>query len=152
MHTRDAGDSAYAPSTRRHVRDQVDRFEQSNGAEGNKTAGKPVVVLTMVGAKTGRTRKVPLMRVERGGSYLAVGSDGGAEKDPLWVRNLAAQPQVVVQDGPDRQSMTARLLSGEERADWWQHAVRIFPPYAEYQTRTDRQIPLYLLEPAAARP
>lgn len=108
----------------------------------------PVVILTTRGAKTGKLRKTPLMRVEHDGDYLVVGSAGGAPKDPAWTRNLAANPDdVTVQDGPVTAAYRARLVTGSERETWWERAVAAYPPYAEYATRTTREIPLYALEP-----
>ena len=100
-----------------------------------------------VGAKTGAVRKTPLMRVEHEGSYAAIGSMGGAPKNPVWVYNLRANPQVVVQDGADTFELTAREVTGEERAAWWERSVAAYPPYAEYQQKTTRQIPVFVLEP-----
>jgi deazaflavin-dependent oxidoreductase (nitroreductase family) len=108
----------------------------------------PVVVLTMRGAKTGKVRKVPLMRVEHDGVYAAVASLGGAPKNPLWYHNLKTDPQVRVQDGTDVHQMVARELAGEEREIWWKRAVAAYPDYADYQRKTDREIPLFVLEPA----
>ena len=137
----------YEPSAFDFARDQVDLYERSGGTQGTENpGGGPVIVLTSVGAKTGKLRKSPLMRVEHDGSYLAVGSKGGAPQNPVWVYNLRANPDVELQDGPDKWSMTARELTGEERRLWWERAVAAFPPYAEYQKRTTRLIPLFLLE------
>jgi deazaflavin-dependent oxidoreductase (nitroreductase family) len=108
----------------------------------------PVVVLTMRGAKTGKVRKVPLMRVEHDGVYAAVASLGGAPRHPLWYHNLKADPRVRVQDGPDVHPMVARELKGDERETWWQRAVAAYPDYADYQRKTEREIPLFVLEPA----
>lgn len=110
----------------------------------------PVVILTTVGAKSGKLRKIPLMRVEHDGRYAVVASLGGAPKHPVWYYNLLANPQVELQDGPVRSDMTARELSGEERAQWWERAVGAFPDYAGYQEGTERVIPVFVLEPAAA--
>lgn len=140
----------YEPSPRRWVRNQVELFESSNGTEGTTLldTGLPVVIVTNIGAKTGKIRKTPLMRVEHNGRYAAVASQGGSPKHPVWYYNLVAHPQVELQDGPVRTAMTARELSGPERAQWWERAVAAYPPYAEYQQKTDRQIPVFLLEPA----
>ena len=142
-------DGEYVPSPRAWVRDQVEAYEGSGGTAATtlRDTGLPVVIVTNRGAKTGAVRKTPLMRVEHEGKYLAVGSQGGAPKNPVWVYNLRANPQVVVQDGPRTEEMTAREVSGEERAAWWERAVAAYPPYAEYQTRTDRLIPVFVLEP-----
>lgn len=138
----------YEPSPTAPIRDQVALYESSGGTEGTTMHDLPVVVLTSVGAKSGRLRKTPLMRVEHDGRYAVVASLGGAPKHPVWYFNLKADPRVEVQDGPDRYDMLARELSGEERALWWEHAVDAFPRYADYQAGTDRQIPVLLLEPA----
>jgi F420H(2)-dependent quinone reductase len=139
----------YAPSPRSWVRDQVELFENSGGAEGTTLldTGLPVVIVTNLGARTGKVRKTPLMRVEHDGRYAAVASLGGAPKNPVWYYNLKANPRVDLQDGPKRSDMVARELSGSERAEWWDRAVAAYPPYAEYQTKTSRQIPVFLLEP-----
>ncbi len=145
-------DGEYVPSTAQWVRDQVDEYEGSGGTAGTtlRDTGLAVVIVTNRGAKTGAVRKTPLMRVEHEGSYLAVGSKGGAPQNPLWVSNLRKNPQVVVQDGTQTWDMTAREITGEERAVWWERAVAAFPPYAEYQRKTDRVIPLFVLERAGA--
>jgi len=139
----------YAPSPRSWVRDQVELFENSGGTEGTTLldTGLPVVIVTNLGARTGKVRKTPLMRVEHGGRYAAVASLGGAPKHPVWYYNLKAHPRVELQDGAKRSDMIARELSGSERAEWWDRAVAAYPPYAEYQTKTSRQIPVFLLEP-----
>jgi F420H(2)-dependent quinone reductase len=107
-----------------------------------------VVVLTMVGAKTGAIRKVPLMRVEHEGHYAAVASLGGAPKNPVWYNNLIANPNLELQDGPTKLKMVAREVTGEEKALWWERAVAAYPDYADYQKKTDRQIPVFVLDPA----
>jgi len=139
----------YAPSPRSWVRDQVELFENSGGTEGITLldTGLPVVIVTNLGARTGKVRKTPLMRVEHDGRYAAVASLGGAPKHPVWYYNLKAHPGVELQDGPKLSDMVARELSGTERAEWWDRAVAAYPPYAEYQTKTSRQIPVFLLEP-----
>jgi len=145
-------DGEYVPSTRAWVRDQVEAYEGSGGASGTtlRDTGLPVVIVTNRGAKTGAVRKTPLMRVEHEGSYAAVGSQGGAPKNPVWVYNLRANPAVVLQDGARTQEMTAREVTGDERAAWWERAVAAFPPYAEYQKKTSRLIPVFVLEPSGA--
>jgi deazaflavin-dependent oxidoreductase (nitroreductase family) len=145
-------DGEYVPSTAAWVRDQVEEYEGSGGARGTTllNTGLPVVIVTNRGAKTGAVRKTPLMRVEHDGKYAAVGSKGGAPKNPVWVYNLRKHPQVVVQDGSETREMTAREVTGEERAVWWERAVAAYPPYAEYQTKTDRLIPVFVLEPTGA--
>lgn len=135
----------YAPSPVPYARRQAERYEASGGAEANEMIGLPVVVLTTVGAKTGKLRKTPLMRVEHDDEYVAVGSLGGAEKNPVWVYNLRANPLVELQDGPDKLDYRARELTGEEREVWWARSVEAFPNYAGYQKKTERLIPLFLL-------
>jgi deazaflavin-dependent oxidoreductase (nitroreductase family) len=137
----------YEPSTSERSRKQVELYERTNGAEGNLLNGLPVVIVTSRGAKSGKIRKTPLMRVEHNGSYAAVGSQGGAPTHPFWYYNLMADPQVEVQDGPVRRDMRARLASGDERREWWDRAVAAFPNYAAYEKRTDRDIQLFVLEP-----
>jgi F420H(2)-dependent quinone reductase len=139
-------DGEYDPSPSAFVRDQVALYESSNGSEGNTLHDRPVVILTSVGATSGKLRKTPLMRVEHDGHYLVVASQGGAPKHPAWYHNLVAHPHVELQDGPTRQDMVARELSGAERDEWWERAVAAFPPYAGYQTKTDRVIPILVLE------
>lgn len=140
----------YQPSPAAWVRDQVQEYEGSGGTSGTTLGetGLPVVIVTNRGAKTGAVRKTPLMRVEHEGSYAAVASKGGAPEHPLWYYNLVANPRVEVRDGTRTWEMTARELSGEERAIWWERAVSAFPPYAEYQQRTARLIPVFVLEKA----
>ncbi|WP_037603445.1 nitroreductase family deazaflavin-dependent oxidoreductase [Streptacidiphilus rugosus] len=140
----------YEPSPTDWVRAQVELFESSGGTKGTTIRGLPVVLLTSVGAKSGRIRKTPLMRVEHGGAYAVVASQGGAPKHPVWYYNLTADPRVELQDGPVKQDMTARELSGEERELWWERAVAAYPDYADYQRKTARRIPVFVLEPAAA--
>jgi deazaflavin-dependent oxidoreductase (nitroreductase family) len=110
--------------------------------------GMPVVLLTSRGARTGKLRKTPLMRVEHEGRYAVVASLGGAPEHPVWYYNLLANPDVELQDGPVRQDMRAREVTGEEKAQWWERAVAAFPPYAGYQRKTEREIPVLVLEPA----
>ncbi len=110
----------------------------------------PVVILTTKGAKSGKLRKAALMRVEHAGSYAAVASLGGSPKNPVWYYNVVGHPHVELQDGPVRQDMTAREVSGDEKAVWWERAVQAYPDYADYQTKTDRQIPVFVLEPVSA--
>ena len=138
----------YVPSTSEWVRDQVEQYERSDGQEGNEIMGLPIVVITSRGAKSGNLRKNPVMRVEHDGVYAAVASKGGAPEHPEWYHNLVAHPEVDLQDGAERASYVARLASGEERAGWWERAVAAYPPYAEYQEKTDREIPVFLLERA----
>lgn len=138
----------YGPSPRAWVREQVALYESSGGKEGTTMRGMPVVIITSIGAKTGQIRKIPLMRVEHEGSYAAVASQGGAPKHPTWYFNLVADPRVEVQDGPVKQEMLAREVTGEEKAQWWERAVAAFPDYADYQEKAGREIPLFVLEPA----
>jgi deazaflavin-dependent oxidoreductase (nitroreductase family) len=136
----------YEPSTEKWVRDQVDLYEGSGGLEGTTLRDMPVVVLTTRGAKSGKIRKIPLMRVEHDGRYAIVASQGGAPVHPNWYYNLLADPNVELQDGPVRQDMVARELTGDEKKEWWRRAVAAFPPYREYQFKTRRQIPVFVLE------
>lgn len=123
-------------------------YEGSNGENGTTLRGMPVIILTTVGAKTGKVRKVPLMRVEHEGSYAAVASLGGAPKNPVWYHNLKANPEIDLRDGATTYLMTAREVFGAEYEQWWGRAVAAFPDYADYQRKTDRKIPLFVLEPA----
>lgn len=140
----------YVPSTEQWVRDQVELYESSGGTRGTtlRDTGLPVVIVTSLGARSGKIRKTPLMRVEHDGRYLLVASQGGAPKHPTWYYNLLSHPVIELQDGPVKQDMTVRELSGEEKATWWERAVAAFPNYADYQRRTDRDIPVFLAEPA----
>lgn len=137
----------YAPSPDDFSREQAELFERTNGAEGNEMQGKPIIVLTTLGAKSGKLRKTPLMRVEHDGEYLVVASKGGAPEHPTWYHNIVDAPLVELQDGPVRKDYTPRELSGDERATWWDRAVEAWPAYADYQTKTDRLIPVFLLTP-----
>lgn len=137
----------YAPSPSTWVREQVELYESSGGTEGTTLRGLPVVIVTSVGAKSGKIRKTPLMRVEHAGSYAAVASQGGAPEHPTWYFNLVAHPEVELQDGPTRRRYIARLVEGEEKAEWWDRAVEAFENYADYQERTEREIPLFVLDP-----
>ncbi|WP_137120774.1 nitroreductase family deazaflavin-dependent oxidoreductase [Segeticoccus rhizosphaerae] len=139
----------YAPSPSDWARKQAETYEASGGTEATTLRGLPVVVLTTVGARTGKLRKTPLMRVEHDGTYAVVASRGGAPKHPVWYHNLKAHPAVELQDGPVKQDLRAREVTGEERAIWWARAVEAFPDYADYQTKTDRQIPVFVLERGA---
>jgi deazaflavin-dependent oxidoreductase (nitroreductase family) len=140
----------YEPSPENWVRDQVEEYESSGGTSGTTLRGLPVVIVTSRGAKSGKLRKIPLMRVEHQGTYAAVASMGGAPHNPTWFHNLGADPNVEVQDGPVKHDMVAREVFGDEKAEWWQRAVRAFPDYASYQAKTDRQIPVFVLEPIQA--
>lgn len=136
----------YVPSPSKRARDQVELYERTGGKEGGTLNARPVVIVTSRGAKTGKIRKTPLMRVEHDGAYLAVASMGGAPRHPVWYHNVVADPHVELQDGAEKWDMVARELSGEERAVWWERAVAAYPPYADYQERTERVIPVFLLE------
>ena len=129
------------------VRHQLQTIETTGDTGSVDIMGRPVVVVEILGAKSGLWRKVPLMRVEHDGVYAAVASKGGAPEHPAWFHNITANPDVRVQDGTEAHSARARLIEGEERDAWWDRCVAAFPPYAEYQTKTDRQIPVLLLEP-----
>jgi deazaflavin-dependent oxidoreductase (nitroreductase family) len=140
-------DDEYVPSPAGWVRDQVETYERTGGREANTLGdtGLPIVVVTTRGAKTGKVRKTPLMRVEHDGEYALVASMGGAPKHPVWYHNLVAHPDDVrVQDGPEPFAVTVREVTGDERATWWERAVAAYPPYAEYQTKTDRTIPVFV--------
>jgi deazaflavin-dependent oxidoreductase (nitroreductase family) len=140
----------YEPSAASWARDQVDLYERSGGTEGTEMNGLPVIILTSVGAKTGKLRKSPLMRVEHDGQYAVVASLGGAPTHPVWYYNLAANSHVELQDGPVKKDYLAMELSGEERALWWDRAVAAYPGYAEYQEKTTRTIPVFVLTPVDA--
>lgn len=137
----------YKPSTSEWARTQAEKFEASNGAEANTLRGVPIIVLTTVGAKTGALRKTALMRVEHDGRYAVVASKGGAPDEPKWAENMRRHPHVELQDGAIKRDFTARELSGAERAEWWARATAVWPDYDRYQTRTDRQIAVFLIEP-----
>ena len=137
----------YAPSTAAWARKQAERYEATDGREAADLRGRPIIVLTSVGAKTGRLRKTALMRVEHDGLYAVVASMGGAPKNPVWYYNIKKNPHVELQDGATKRDYKARELAGDEKAVWWQRAVATWPDYANYQTKTDRQIPVFVLEP-----
>lgn len=141
-------DGDYEPSPVKWVRDQVEEYESSGGTRGTSMRGLPIVVLTSRGARSDKLRKTPLMRVEHQGTYAVVASRGGAPKHPEWYFNLVADPHVELQDGPVKQDMTAREATGTEKVEWWARAVAAFPDYADYQKKTEREIPLFVLEPA----
>lgn len=143
-------DGEYVPSPAPWVRDQVAEYERSGGQRANtlRDTGLPVVIVTMRGNQTGKVRKVALMRVEHDGEYALVASRGGAPTHPVWYHNLVADPEAVtIQDGPTPVDVTVREVTGEERDLWWDRAVAAYPPYAEYQTKTDRRIPLFVATP-----
>ncbi|GAA3916457.1 nitroreductase family deazaflavin-dependent oxidoreductase [Actinoplanes auranticolor] len=137
----------YAPSPSDWAREQAEKFEASGGTEAADLQGRPIILLTSVGAKSGKLRKTPLMRVEHNGEYAVVASRGGAPTHPVWYWNLVSNPHVELQDGGVKRDYRAREVSGEERAVWWERAVEAWPPYAEYQTKTDRIIPVFVLSP-----
>jgi deazaflavin-dependent oxidoreductase (nitroreductase family) len=138
----------YEPSSSQWVRDQVTEYEASGGQRANTLSdtGLPVIIVTSRGNKSGKLRKTPLMRVEHDGEYLLVASQGGAPKHPVWYYNLKADPDAItLQDGPEPFDATVRELpEGDERAQWWARAVAAYPPYAEYQERTERRIPVFV--------
>lgn len=140
----------YEPSPASWASDQVEAYERSGGTAGNEMQGKPVIILTSVGAKSGKLRKVPLMRVESNGEYAVVASLGGAPQHPVWYYNLTANPQVELQDGPVKKDYLARELEGAEREAWWERAVAAWPDYAEYQKKTTRVLPVFVLTPKDA--
>jgi deazaflavin-dependent oxidoreductase (nitroreductase family) len=137
----------YEPSTRDWVREQVEAYERSGGQHANtlRETGLPVIIVTTRGNKSGKLRKTPLMRVEHDGEYALVASQGGSPTNPVWYYNLKADPEAVtLQDGPEPFDAKVREVSGDERAAWWDRAVAAYPPYAEYQTKTDRVIPVFV--------
>jgi deazaflavin-dependent oxidoreductase (nitroreductase family) len=140
----------YEPSAFDFSRGQVDLYERSGGTEGTDNQGKPVIVLTSVGAKTGKLRKTPLMRVEHDGEYAVVASLGGAPKNPVWYYNIKANPQVELQDGEVNKEYEAREVFDDEKAVWLERAVAAWPDYAEYQTKTARVMPIFVLTPIDA--
>lgn len=140
----------YEPSPSAWARNQVETYEHSDGSAANELRGKPVIILTSVGAKTGKLRKTPLMRVEHDGEYAVVASLGGAPRHPVWFHNLIANPHVELQDGPVKKDYQARELTGPERESWWERAVEAWPDYAKYQKKTTRVIPIFVLTPADA--
>jgi len=139
----------YAPSTAQWVRDQVELYESSGGTQGTtlRDTGLPVVLVTNRGAVSGKLHKTPVMRVEHDGRYAVVASKGGAPKHPDWYYNIRTNPLVELQDGPHKKDMIAREITGEERAQWWERSVAAYPPYADYQRKTERLIPIFVLEP-----
>ena len=137
----------YEPSTSRRSREQTELYEATNGEQGGDLRGRPVIILTSVGAKTGKLRKTPLMRVEHEGVYAVVASLGGAPKHPVWYHNLKTNPRVELQDRATKRDYVAREVTGDEKAVWWERAVEAWPDYATYQTKADRQIPVFVLEP-----
>ena len=140
----------YAPGTSAWAREQAELIEASGGLEGTGLRGMPVIVLTTVGAKTGKLRKTALMRVEHEGTYAVVASLGGAPRHPKWYWNLLAHPHVELQDGPEKRDYLAREVTGDEKVLWWERAVAAYPPYADYQEKTAREIPVFVLDPLDA--
>jgi deazaflavin-dependent oxidoreductase (nitroreductase family) len=136
----------YAPSTSDWARTQAERYEATGGREANELRGRPVIVLTTVGSKTGMLRKTALMRVEHDGTYAVVASLGGAPKHPVWYHNIVAHPQVELRDGAEKHDYLAREVFGDEKALWWRRAVETWPDYETYQRKTERQIPVFVLE------
>ena len=137
----------YEPSPSKWVRDQVEKYEKSNGASGSELSGMPVVIVTTVGKKSGKLRKTPLMRVEHDGSYAAVASLGGAPTHPVWYWNIKAHPHVEVRDKDRVGDFLAREVTGAERDLWWDRAVAVYPDYRDYQEKTERTIPVFVLDP-----
>jgi len=137
----------YEPSTLDWARENAEEYMESGGTRGTKMKGRPVVLLTTIGAKTGKIRKTPLMRVEHDGEYAVVASLGGAPKHPVWYYNIKAHPRVELQDGTDTADYDAREVFGDEKAAWWERAVATWADYADYQAKTDRQIPVFVLSP-----
>jgi deazaflavin-dependent oxidoreductase (nitroreductase family) len=139
----------YEPSTSDWARENAEKYMESGGTEGTELQGKPVILLTTIGAKTGKIRKTPLMRVEHDGEYAIVASLGGAPKHPVWYHNIKAHPRVELQDGPVTKDYGAREVFGDEKSVWWERAVEAWPDYANYQKKTDRQIPVFVLTPVS---
>ena len=137
----------YVPSTSEWARKQAELYEATDGREGNDLQGRPVIILTSVGAKSGGLRKPALMRVEHEGRYAVVASRGGAPEHPAWYYNLVKQPHVELQDGAVKRDYRGHVAEGEEREQWWARATEVWPSYDEYQKKTDRRIPLFVLEP-----
>jgi deazaflavin-dependent oxidoreductase (nitroreductase family) len=135
----------YEPGTSDWAREQLEVYEASGGTEGTELNGMGVIILTTVGAKTGKLRKTPLMRVEHDGEYAVVASLGGAPKHPVWYFNIVKQPHVELQDRTEKHDYTAREVFGAEKDAWWERSVAAYPPYAEYQEKTDREIPVFVL-------
>ena len=140
----------YEPSTSAWVAEQVAEYEASGGTRANtlRDTGLPVIIVTMRGAKSGKVRKIALMRVVHGGDYLLVASKGGHPENPGWYHNLIADPSVIIQDGPEPHDYVVREATGVERQEWWERALAAFPQYADYEERTDRLIPLLVASPA----
>jgi F420H(2)-dependent quinone reductase len=146
-----SSDDTYIPSASAWVREQVELYERTGGQEGNtlRDSGIPVIIVTMRGASTGAIRKIALMRVEHDGEYALVASKGGAPTDPMWKKNLLADPNVSIQDGPEPFAATVRLVEGDERQQWWDRSAAVFPPYLEYEAKTDRLISVFVATPSS---
>ena len=142
----------YVPSSAQWVRDQVAEYEASGGERANTLAdtGLPVLIATYRGKRSGKVRKIALMRVEHDGRYALVASKGGAPEHPEWYFSLEADPHIMIQDGPEPRDFVVHQAEGDERSAWWERAVAAYPPYAEYQEKTDRQIPVFIAEPVEA--
>ena len=140
----------YAPSPWEVVAEQVRQYESSGGKEGGTLEGKPVIILTTRGRRSGKVRKTALMRVEHDGHYAVVASMGGAPQHPVWFLNLEADPNVTLQDGANVMSMRARVATGDEKREWWRRATEVWPAYDTYQSKTDRELPLVILEPVTS--
>ncbi|MEM9564170.1 MAG: nitroreductase family deazaflavin-dependent oxidoreductase [Actinomycetota bacterium] len=145
-------DGEYEPSTWDWVREQIETYERSGGTEANtlRDTGIPIIIVTMRGHKSGKVRKIALMRVEHEGRYALIASKGGAPENPGWYHNLVADNEVMIQDGPEPFATTCRLVSDDERTQWFDRGVAVFANYAEYQQKTDREIPIFVTEPAGA--
>jgi F420H(2)-dependent quinone reductase len=139
----------YAPSPWDWSREQADKYAASGGTDAADMKGKPIILMTTLGAKTGKLRKTPLMRIEHGGQYAVVASRGGAPINPVWYHNLKKNSRVELQDGAVTRDYHAREVFGEEKDIWWERAVEAYPDYAEYQTKTERQIPVFVLTPVS---
>lgn len=137
----------YEPSTSDWARENAELYMRSGGTQGAEMKGKPVILLTTIGARSGKLRKTPLMRVTHDGEYAVVASLGGAPKNPVWYHNIAAHPRVELQDQTAVGDFQAREVFGDEKAIWWQRAVEVWPDYADYQRKTDRDIPVFVLTP-----
>lgn len=145
--TGDTGKKQYLRGASDWAADQAERYEASNGQEATTLRGVPIMLVSTTGRKTGALRRTPLMRVEHEGSYAAIASKGGAPEHPVWYLNILADPIVTVRDGAQVKTYRAHTADGDERAAWWDRAVAVWPDYAEYQTKTDRQIPVVVLDP-----
>jgi F420H(2)-dependent quinone reductase len=137
----------YALSPEGWVREQTEKILETGTTEGVQVYDRPIVLVTIRGVKSGKLRYTPLMRVEHDGRYALVASKGGAPEHPTWYHNLVAHPHVELQDGTTTKEYDARQVEGDERAQWWERSVAAYPPYEEYQAKTDRQIPVFVLEP-----